>query len=760
MSSTKTSKTAANGSKRFDLPSASRRKNLGHPRFSAVIRSIAEFALERMPEELMRATAATSIEEVLAEPRFLEAPPGETSLAAASTTRLSTQETNPLDASEGTKGDPPVTILAGSHQAGVSCGLLWQLTDQYRHDDSRMPALIQAKDSSFGTAKVGATLAKASAVFGHRQSDSRDPDLHLVIADFEKAPERKQERIIEFVRANPRHRYLIGCNEDWAGGVTARLEDAGISFRLVFLAPFESRQVRQLGRIANVAPADVERIDEMILRLRLPRNPSTAAALLAVVAAQRNPEPDLNESTLLDGLVSFLLDNVSSGTLRLARHRTHLLGELAHALYGRKDHSMATSEAEAFLADYFGEKGLSRIASDALRGLISSTVLLERNRRVSFQRAVLDLFMAHWMLEDPVHRLEVLDDCRRNGDVIRHAAALRRNDREILVTAKAHAQSTIEAVTPFMTGERVDELLEEIGSAGLWKAEHLGEVLGLLPSRQVVAEIDVQGDRIPDILTQEGAKIDRPRFEAALQLNEAVSLLSDVLERSELADDVELKREALGTAISGWLLLAGLLIGESSSEGPFRGGLTEFVAARLGDRKLPPEESERILRSILAVGALFVVTVCMQGRLGSQNLSTIVADCLDDERTGSPAARCLATWLHAHNGSAGWPHQLRTLLETLPADSLLRDATMAVSAHLYRSSLQEPEVRELGPVLVDNIIRVTDRRLLATRKRDRQRQHATKWLQQIRRTYQQRPPEDAANGLETSTGLRRASRIA
>lgn len=754
--------TAANGSKRFDLPSAGRRENLGHPRFSAVIRSIAECALERMPEELTRTVAVNAIEDALVEPRFLEAPRGEAGLAATSTTRPPDSETSPLDRSEQAAGDPPITILAGPRQAGVSCGLLWQLTDRYRRDISRMPALIQARDSSFGTAKVGATLAKASAVFGHRQSDSRDPDLHLAIADFEKAPQRKRERIIEFMLANPRHRYVIGCHEDWAGGIAARLEDAGAPFRLLRLAPFGSPQVRQMGRIANVAPADVERIDETIQRLRLPRNPPTAIALLAVVAAQRDPEPDLNESALLDGFVNFQLDNGPSEALRLAmgtRQRAHLLGELAHALYRRKDRSMATPEAEAFLADYFnGKKGLDRVANKVLRGLISSSVLLERNRRVSLQPAVLDLFMAHWMLEGPTHRLEVLDDCCGNGDVIRHAAALRLSDREILATAKAHGRSAIEATAPFMTGKRVDELLEEIGSAGLWKAEHLGEVLGLLPSRRVVAAIDAQGDRIPSVLTGEGAKVDGRRLEAAVRLNGAVSLLSDVLARSELVDDVELKREALETAISGWLQLAGLLIVEGSGEGPLS-GLTEFVAARLGDRKLPPEESERILRSVLAVGALFVVTVCVQGRLGSQNLAAIVEDCLDGERIESPAARCLATWLRAHSGSAGWPHQLQALLEALPASSLLRDATMAISAHLYRSSPQEPEVRELGPILVDSIIRVTDRRLLATRKRDRQRQNTTKWLQQIRRTYQ-RHPEGASHGLEASTAGPRVSQPA
>lgn len=757
--------TAEGGSEEFDLPSADRRRNLGHPRFSTVMRSIAEAAQDLMPEELTSTAPATSVEDVLIEPRFLEVPLEEAEAEATLTGRGSARETDPLGGEGEAAADPAVILVAGPSQAGVSSALLWLLAKAYRRDVSRMPAFMRARDSGLGTTKAAATLAKSSTRFGYRRSAARDPDLYLGIDDFDQATPRKQDLIIEFMRTTPRHRYIVGCDEDWVDGAAARLEDSGIHCRRVFLAPFDSRRVHQLGSAMNSAPSDVERIDEMMSKQQLSRNPLTTIALLTVLAGQRDTEPELSEHALLEAYVNFLLDSgqrTEAERLEMSfRQRAHLLGELAHALYDRHDRSMSNIEAEDFLVEYFTRKGLRHSASRVLQMLIAGSILRLRNEQVSFRHpTMLNLFMGHWMLGDPARRRELLADCGGNAEVIRHAASLQRDDEEILAAAGAHVGEAIAASEPFMTRGRVDEMLEQIGPTGCWKAEKLGRALALLPPRRMVAEIDAQGDRIPDVLSRQCTVLARPWFEVARRLNEAVSLLSDVLKSSELVDNVELKRETVETAISGWLVLIGLLIAEDASGEPFRGPIDEFVAARLDDRERLGREPERIPRSIAVGAVLFMVTIPLQGRLGCRSLSTTIESCLaDDSFTASPAARCLATWLHASIGTAGWPRRLEKLLGTLPADSLLRDATLTTAAHLYRSSPGEPEVRELEPILIESIVPAAERGLLVARKREQQGQQMARRLQQIRRAYQQRQPEDAAHGLEASTA-RRASRIA
>lgn len=759
--------TAPEGSEEFDLPSADRRKNLGHPRFSVVMRSIAETAQELrvVPEELTSPSSTASIESVLIEPRFLKVTYAEAEAAATLDTGISSQETDPLDFRDSEGENPGVILVAGPSQSGVSSSLLWLLAKWYRLDVTKMPALLKARDSGLGTTKEGATLAKASALFGHKQSDARDPELLLAIDDFEKASERKQELIVDFIRTNHRHRYVVGCHEDWSTSVAMRLENAGIPFQRVFLGPFGIRQLRQLASTLASTPTDIERINGMISKQRLPRTPFTMIALLAVVDAQRDTEPDLNESALLEAYVNLLLGSgepAETEQLEMNfRKRVHLLGEFARAVYTRDEKSMAKPEAEQFLLEYFGKKGLRPSAGDILRSLISRSILLERNGQVAFRHpALLHLFMGHWMHEGPDHRGEILDDCGENADVLRHAAGLKRNDKEILAQVTTYVQGVITALAPVTTPQHVDEILEGIDSTGFWQAEQLGEALSWLPQRGMVAEIDARGDRIADAFSRDGTVLASPRFETARELNEAVSLLSDVLKNSELVDDVNLKKEALETAISGWILLIGVLMVEDANEESFRDLITELVTDMLDDHELSEEESKQVLSGIIVTVVLFVVSVSLQGRLGSWNLSAIVEAALDDEEfTASATSNCLVTWLHAHIGTAGWPRRLEKLLETLPADSLLRDATLATTAHLYRASQREPEIRELEPILIENITPAPDRGFRAARKRNQLNQKIAKRLQQSRRAYQRQHPEEPGHGMETSTGTRSASRI-
>ena len=747
--------TAPRGYEEFDLPSADRRKNLGHPRFSVVMQLIAEAAQELrvVPEELSATSTITSVDDVLIAPRFLKVPSDEAEAAATLDTGIAGQEVDPL-ARDDEDELPEVILVAGPPQSGVSSSLLWLLAKAYQLDVSKMPALLKARDSGLGTTKATATLAKASGTFGHKQSDARDPELLLGIDDFEKASERKQDLIIDFMRAHPRHRYIIGCREEWRTGIATRLEDAGIRFRLVFIGPFGIRQVRQLGGTLASTPGDIDRIDGMIGKQRLPRTPFTTIALIAVVNAHRDSEPDLNESGLLEAYVNLLLGSGESpDTEQLEmnfRKRVHLLGELARALYDLDENAMPTPEAENFLFKYFDKKGLRASGGTMLRNLISRSILLERNERVSFRHpALLHLFMGHWMLETPAHRVEMLKDCRQNAEVIRFAAGIKRNDEEILVQVGAHVREIVDTLGPAITAERIDGILEGIESKGFWDAEQLDAALSWLPARRTVAGIDAQGDRIADAFSRGGDLLTGPRAETARRLNEAVCLLSDVLKNSDLVDDVVLKREMLETAISGWLLLIGVLLIEDANEESFRDLIVKLVADKLDE--LSDIEADDLTVIIVSV-VLFIISVSLQGRLGSWTLSTIVEATLDNpEFVGSTTSNCLTTWLYAYIGTAGWPRRLEKLLETLPRNSLLRDATLATATHLYRSSRREPEVRELEPILIRHMTPPVERGLLAARRRDQLAKKTARRLQESRRDYQSRQSEETALSLEKSS---------
>jgi predicted MPP superfamily phosphohydrolase len=736
---------AAGGRVDFSLPTAGHPADLGHPPYSTVMREIARSARELrvVPDEMSSPTKSEMIEDVLVEPRFLSVPYEEARAAATLDHGIAGHETDVIETLIGSN----VVLVCGEPQAGVTSALHWILAKTYEGDTSKMPAFMPAGESALGRSKGKTTLAKAASRFGHRQADSRNPELTLAIDDIAEVSAKKRANILEFIASNPQHRYVLGCAEDHWGTVTKELDETEVSHSQAFLAPFGRAQLRQLLKSqANGAETNIDQIDGLIRAHKLPRTPFTMVALVAVVQTGHQSSNDLNESSLLESFVSVLLGSGELADTEQGmnfRKRVHLLGEIAHALYTIPEHEMLVPDVEQLLLNYFSRKGLRLSAGTVLKNLVDRHILIERDRMVAFRHpALLHLFVAHWMLESEERKTKMLLDCRRNENPIRHAAGLKRTDSDLLERVGQFAEETMEKLPTDISRERVDTILKSFGSPGSWEGDNLVETLEMLPERPSASEIDTQIDLLSDALSDSDEGEDSAgqlALEAVDELDHSITLLSDVLRNSDLVDDVELKQRVFEKAIRGKVLLIGVLIAEDAHEDAFRELIGDLVGEKLAEGKRMEEDVEELLTRMILLIVVLVSAATVFNRLGNEHLRDMIEGALDNsDFTESLTASCLATWLHAQTGLQGWPDRFDELLKRLPRGTFLREATLTLGVELYRSADDDKQVKAIERILTSHM---TDDSVKDAVTRGRQRSEAAKRLKQNRRAYQGLPDD-------------------
>lgn len=685
---------AAGGETEFSLPQGSGQSDLGHPRFSAVKQMIADAAgeLRVLPDTTNLAKPRPrSVEEMLIEPRHLAVPFKEARAAATiadGITRHEVEATREL--MEG-----KVVVVAGEPQAGVSSSLHWILSTAYERDATKMPAYLRLRDSHLGRSRESASLRKAASSFGYNRSEI--PDLMLAVDDVGAAG-NKLERLIGFIEKHPQHRYIVGCRTEEAAAVSQALNDFGVSHAMAYVAPFGKTQLRELASsVSGGSDADVDRIYGLIQSQSLPQTPFMMIALITVVAGGLVDSEDVNESSLLEAYVNYLLGGSEWGDAEHLemnyRKRSALLGELAYTLDQSPTGLLPALEVEEMFLTFFKKRQLRIPPMRVLGSLIDRRVLATDGQQVGFRHPALqDFFLGMWMLEEDANKATVLQNPLRNADAIRHAAAKERSDVDLLEQVGQFARGVISGVAERLPREKVDETLEAFEAIDVWDGEHFDKTMSRLPERRTPKELDAELDRWSEAidlgLEGNGRPADRrPALSAARDLEQATMLLSDVLRSSDLVVNPKLKQELFELATEGWILLIGVSTAEDRREGPVRAMLEEII------EKLIPGDDNEELRELMTEFMLLLMTlviaVIAQAKLGAKSLADTIEACLDnDEFAKSMTGRCLAVWAEGNLQMPEWPERLSDLLESLPSDTYLRNATVALAISHYRSSDQ------------------------------------------------------------------------
>jgi hypothetical protein len=459
-------------------------------------------------------------------------------------------------------------------------------------------------------------------------------------------------------------------------------------------------------------------------------------ALITVVTAEQL-RADLNESDLLEAFVKLLLGSGELADLEQLgmdfRRRVVLLGELARKIYEVPGLSIPVADAERLLLEYFRSCGLRLSAGQVLASLVARHVLIEHEGQIGFRHpALLHLFVGQWMLEDEQNKLAMLKDCGANAKPIVHAAALKRNDRELLAEVGKHCAALIGTVAEKLPLSKVDELLADFEAIDTWTGDRFDDTLATMPERRTRAELDTEIDRIAETLDIKEEPLDSPAVQALSELEQTTTLLSNVLRSSELVADVELKRELLELALEGWGLMIGAMLAEDTNDTSIR-GLIEEVAREHADDEDEAEMGSRVMLMLLVL----VTAAMAQTRLSSLQLAATLDACLENPKfTESPTASCLAVWTEAQLELAEWPGRLEELLERLPSKNFLRNATIAIAIAMYRSTHDEAMARRLSEILSRHLAPEIKSSRAAGVQREAARTKVAEALLQSRRAWQ------------------------
>ncbi|MFZ2112719.1 MAG: metallophosphoesterase [Solirubrobacteraceae bacterium] len=677
-----------------------------------------------------------SLEELLIPPTFWSLPDDEARVAQEFTD-VSPEPVDPLPKIDATR----VTIVSGSESSGVTSALLWLLDAHFRGPSARLPRYLRI-DSRISTGRLNQALIP--------NGEHEDPiPLLIAIDDVIASDQRGMQRLQRFIESHPEAHFVLGCHGE-AHRVLARQLGPHVSIGRVFLHPLRRRDLRALAaRVYGDESRElIRRVMAVLDSQRLPRNALNMAALVVVAAREPNLD-DVNETGLFDAYVSFLLEGghstaIASGAID-QRLREAFLERFAHVLVQRGTTHLLWTDAEQFVLDFVRKVGWAERGSPArlLDAFIESRVLINRDGEIGFRHGALrDLFAAKWMLSNNEFASEVLADCLKFPDIIRHASGLRRDRPDFLSITGEAVRAAAARITQTIDVSGFDEVRSAVAL--------LPDPLTDDGSEQSVeilseAELDAAYDEVespPPFLDEDSGlrSIDTGLNVAPRELlSELYALLAAVLKNSELVEDLDLKARELREVIHGWSALTMSLLRDAEAVGE----LTELLAGAVGDTDEKNEGGRAAMtEQFAAILILALLAGSLDDQLGTRRLHAALVSVLDDEEFMDVSLHALfAVLLYIGLGLSDWPARVKAVFDRHGKHALV--ATMLTQWSLFHYRTEEFSDRhktELESFLADVLVATDGHSAGPTTivTRSRNRAQVLDWLRRERMRAQHR----------------------
>lgn len=625
---------------------------------------------------------SVTVDDLLVAPRFWPVPHREVVLASREHSRPNIQEADPLSL----LAEHSVLLLGGDPESGVTSALYWILDKHYRSSESHFPVYVQF-DSRFDKKKMDRAIIAALSAAGFANSKQLPiPPLLCAIDDVNLRDPRAVGRLCDFIRVNPQHRYVLASRLDTLHGLARTLKGRDVEFGRVFLGPFgRGDQRKMIEKIVGPGAQGIAtRVARVIRGEGLPRSPFHLAVLISVLALEANPNL-VNESTILLSYVDHLLGRgelVDSEGLGMDyRLREHALGAFANHLYASGRARLHRVEAEAFFANYFQQRGLTAYSpGNLVNSLLRRRVLMEDIEGVGFRHPAVEyLFVGKWMREDPQFEAVVLSDPIGNGNVVHHAAALRRSDRALLQATLSDARDAVKAVSGQVRIEHFDAIRAQPGWSNRPSLEQL-KILLQAPT-PTPEELDQQLDAVDD--RSEAGMFADSRFllpPALDRMARAVQLLADVLRSSELVDDLVLKQESLRFALHGWGLIE-VVVAVREDQTHF---LHELFGQLFGAEPTKAD-AESMIDHLVTEWIALLTAVFAAASLGSSHVKSLLTPVMRDGKFMKSTAHALfATMLASQLQAENWAELLADLYERHRRHPVAHDFSLSWALLNYR----------------------------------------------------------------------------
>jgi hypothetical protein len=403
------------------------------------------------------------------------------------------------------------------------------------------------------------------------------------------------------------------------------------------------------------------------------------AALTAVLHAGPDVQA-LDPTAVIDRYIDLLLgrtDLVFVGRFDF-RRREHLLEVLAGQFTTSGADLVLRREAEAWIAAYLAVLGDQKTSPHRLlEEFINRGLLIDLDGQVGFRHPALRHVLAAKLMREPDQGEFaglLKGDVLRHRDVLRHAAALLRNDKNLLLAVANVATAVFKACEDPRIRQRLASLVD-MGDPTNLDPKDLSRKLRATapkPGHVVEAELDDIYERLGTISAGTPPTVGEP--EGVARVLAAVGLLSSVVASSELVTDAPLRTELLKTAISGWGIAAVEML---KQEERTRQLLKLFQRAFL---KAPDEKDTQVLDKVVRIAVMVGVLIFVLSSLGSRQIESLLASVLlDDDFMAGSVNALVAVWLAANLRMSGWVEELRKLYRRHHKHAFIRELALSIA---------------------------------------------------------------------------------
>ncbi|WP_415394434.1 SIR2 family NAD-dependent protein deacylase (plasmid) [Rhodococcus globerulus] len=577
---------------------------------SRVVRKIAETGrislLDRLTDRAIinrQRDDDCPVEELVVEPILLPAPPEQYVQE-----RIKDDTIGPLVPLDEIREQSSITLV-GEEQSGLTTSLIWIAIKKSEQSGS-IPIFVEFTKLPSGKNPVSKAVRSALRAMGAPIRDKQPvpfDKICLVIDNTTVNSTSYLSDIIAEVSQLGLALVVYGCRP----GVDLRIQReyaaSSISPKPAYLGPIGLSHATELAR--RIDPEQAPRIARRVLAItRKERLSRTPLAIILLIVGVSNDDGWINAVSNTSFVDSFVDSLLGRGRIRDNMHSqidsagySRVLESVAQKLIEDDSASISRIDLIVYLANLVKTLDWSDSPESVVEDLISKGLLVDRDGQVWFRQSVyLHIFAARAAIKDNDLLLSLRARPLYYGQIIRHYAALKRDDKELLQWAYDLIRK-VDDFTPPQSGlfagidnQEVEEntrTIEKIAEQLDLPAanESAGEIqkgnsenCGALDSTQEIQASAVSNeveniDRLEitvpmsspgngllfaldyddddSILVQDVNPFPSTLLEDApldMQLTGLITLVSNILRDSELVLDPELKESMLTSTLSAW----------------------------------------------------------------------------------------------------------------------------------------------------------------------------------------------------------------
>lgn len=600
-----------------------------------------------------------------------------------------------------------VLLVVADENAGLTSTLEWLVAEAHRTRPQIAPVVVDFLSLSGGHTPLARRITRELMASG-ATAMPRDPHppLALAVDNVAVRPQAIFERMLAELAVAEHPFLVIGCRQGTEADVAARLNEAGLDLAVRYVGRMAMSDVVALatlvepGRAASLAARAVEVAD----REHLTRTPMTLALLISVLIHGEALLGTASETALLDAYVSLLLgrgDPHDDARFSLdAVERADILGHLAENFATANAGSLPDGRVIEIFERYFDALGWDEDPIAVLSSFADRRLITIRGGQVRFtQASFLHLFAAKRAARSPLFLQALYERPLYFASIIRHYAALTRDDPEVLrnVEALLDKAAAYETRGPnFAAAAAPPPLSVDDGMFTGDPFEDDEEPPGGGAELEDWLDNFRQEDPAPfPVQPMEDAPL-------AAQVLTAVALVSNVLRDSELVDDLQLKERLLRKTLLVWGKTVDLLE-EDDVYMQFLARLAARLAETLGVSR---PKQEAFIDEFREMGAMMTAAGGISATLASRKLSRLLdglfeqAAFRDDVRSAAMGAL-----LGYSVRGTRWTEHFGTV-RALHGDKRAVNVSLrrfAIAAY-YATPLSEDEAAGLERFLVDQYL--------------------------------------------------------